>query len=101
MWGEVEVNPRILLQEFADRGGFVSREIVQDDVNVLVPGAEREDFLKEGDELPAGVASGGFCMKPSRGGGQGGQKGEGFRGERIPSPAVRNARGKGEKPNHP
>ena len=72
----MEVNPRILLQELADCGGFVSREIVQDDMNLLVPGAEGEDFLKEGDELAAGVASGGFAMNSSCGRVQSGIEGE-------------------------
>jgi hypothetical protein len=58
----VEVNARIVLQELADRAGFVSREVVQDDVNLLVPGAEVDDFLEESDKLSAGVASGGFAV---------------------------------------
>jgi hypothetical protein len=72
----VEVNPRIVLQELTDGGGFVSREIVQDDVNLFVPGAEGDDFLEEGDELAAGVASGGFAMNASCGRVQGGIEGE-------------------------
>src|SRR5215469_17265790 len=66
----------MVLQELADGGGFVSREIVQDDVNLLVPGAEGDDFLEESDELAAGVASGGFAMNPSCGRVQGGIEGE-------------------------
>ena len=73
---EVEVNPRIVLQELADGGGFMRREIVQDDVNLLVPGAEGDDFLEEGDELAAGVASGGFAMNPPCGRVQSGIEGE-------------------------
>jgi hypothetical protein len=41
----VEVNLRILLQKLAHQSGFVSRQIVRDDVNLLVPGAQLDDFL--------------------------------------------------------
>ena len=73
---EVEVDPRILLQELADGDGFVSGEIVQDDVNLLVSGPKGDDFLEESNELAAGVASGGFAMNPSCGRVQGGIEGE-------------------------
>ena len=53
----MEVNPRILFQELVHQGGFVGRHIVQNDVNLLVPGAPRNHFLEEGDKLAAGVAS--------------------------------------------
>lgn len=76
MWGEVKVNSRILLQELANQGGFVSRQIVQDDMNLLIAGAEGDDFLEEGDELAAGMTSSGFAMDPTCGGIQGGIQGE-------------------------
>ena len=49
------MNPRILFQELAHQGGFVGRQIVQDDVNLLVPGAQRNHFLEEDDKLAAGI----------------------------------------------
>ena len=58
----MEVNPWILLQELLYQTGFVSGEIVQDDVNLLVAGAQSDDFLEEGDEFVAGVASRGFAV---------------------------------------
>src|ERR1700740_3246272 len=62
----MELNPRVVLQELAHQGGFVSRQIVQDDVNLLVPGAQRKDFLEQGDKLASGVAGGGFAVNPRR-----------------------------------
>ena len=44
----MEVYRRILVQELAHQGGFVGRQIVQDDVNLLVLGAQRDDFLEKG-----------------------------------------------------
>ena len=63
----MEVNAGILFEELTHQGGFVSREIVQDDVDLLVPGAQGDDFPEESNELAAGVASGGFAMNPSAG----------------------------------
>jgi hypothetical protein len=56
----VELNLRILLRKLAHQGGFVGRQIVQNDVNLLALGAQRDDLVEEGDELAVGVASGGF-----------------------------------------
>jgi hypothetical protein len=58
------VNPRILLHELVHQSGLVGRQIVQDDVILLLPGAQRGDFLEEGNELTAGVASGRFSLDP-------------------------------------
>lgn len=63
---EVEVNPRIQLHKLADRGGFVSRKIVQDDMDLLNSAAEGNNFLEERDEVAAGIASGGFAVKHER-----------------------------------
>ena len=52
------------------------REIVQDDVNLLVPRAQRDDFLEESNELTLGVASGGFSVDPPGGRVQGGIQGQ-------------------------
>jgi hypothetical protein len=51
--GEMELNPGILFQELTHQGGFVSRQIVQDDVNLLAPGANRNDLLEESQKLSA------------------------------------------------
>lgn len=59
---EVEVNAGILFQKFTHQGGFVSREIVQDDVDLLLPGAPGDHLLEEPRKLAAGVASGSFAM---------------------------------------
>jgi hypothetical protein len=75
LWREVEMNARILFQELTHQGGFVSREIVQDDVDLLVPGAQGDHFPEESNELAAGVASGGFAVNPSAGRVQGGSTG--------------------------
>ena len=72
----MELGPRIVFQKLADRGGLMSREIVQDDVNLLLPGAEERTSLRKRDELAAGVVSGGFAMNTSGGRVQGGIKGE-------------------------
>jgi hypothetical protein len=45
-------------RELAHHGGFVGRQIIQDDMNLLVPGAQRDNFLQEGDKVVAGVTSG-------------------------------------------
>jgi hypothetical protein len=41
----VEVNTRILFQELPHQGHLVSREIVEDDVDLLPGCAKRDDFL--------------------------------------------------------
>ena len=63
----MELNPGILFQKLTYQRGFVSREIVQDDVDLLVPGALRDNFFEESNELAAGVASGSFAVNPSVG----------------------------------
>src|SRR5260370_9089596 len=58
----------MLLEELADRLGFVGREIVEDDVNLLPRRAQGYDLLQKGDELTAGVAGGRFFRGAARGG---------------------------------
>ena len=67
----MKMNPPILFQKFAHQLGFMSREIIQDDVNLPAPGAQRDDFLEEGEEVAAGMASAGFAVNPAGGGVQG------------------------------
>ena len=45
-------------------------------MNLIVPGAQRDDFLEEGNELTAGVASGRFAVDPPGGRVQGGIQGQ-------------------------
>ena len=40
----------------------MSRQVVQDDVNLLVGGTQRDHFLEQGDEVAAGVARCGLAM---------------------------------------
>src|ERR1700739_1361601 len=63
----MELNPGILFQKLTYQRGFVSREIVQDDVDLLVPGALRDNFFEESNELAAGMARGGFAVNPPAG----------------------------------
>ena len=64
----MKLNAGMLLQEVADRLGFVGREIVEDDMNLLSWRAQGRHFFEEGNELAAGVASGGFAVHPAGGG---------------------------------
>ena len=48
--------------------GLVSREIVEDDVDLLTGRAQGDDFLQESDEVLTGVASGGFAVNAAGGG---------------------------------
>ncbi len=49
------------------QGGLVSREVVEDDVDLLPGRAEGDDFLQESDEVLTGVASGGFAVHAAGG----------------------------------
>ncbi len=75
--GEVEMNPRILLEKLANGWSFVGREVVENDVDLLARPTQANHFLQEIDELPAGVAGGGFAVHSSAGGIQGGVQREG------------------------
>ena len=66
--GEVEVNPAVVLKELADQLGLVGREVVEDDVNLLLGRALSDDFFEEGNEVLAGVAGRGLAMHASGGG---------------------------------
>jgi hypothetical protein len=58
----VEPDAGILLQELPHQRGLVSREIVEDDVNLLIGRAQGYDFLEEDDKVAAGVACGGLSV---------------------------------------
>jgi hypothetical protein len=61
----VKLDARMAGEEFANQLGFVSGEIVEDDMNLLPTRAQRYDLFEEGDEVAAGVAGGGFSMHAS------------------------------------
>ena len=50
----MEPDAGILLQELPHQRGLVSREIVEDDVNLLIGRAQGYDFLEEDDKVAAG-----------------------------------------------
>jgi hypothetical protein len=51
----VEPDTRILLQELANQRRLMSRQVVEDDVNLLTRRAQGDYVLKEGDEVATGV----------------------------------------------
>jgi len=53
----VEVDLRVIVQEVADGSALVSREVVEDDVNLLPPRLRLDDVAKESKELLTGVSS--------------------------------------------
>src|ERR1035437_38344 len=65
---EVKPDPRMLLEELADRLSFVRGKIVEDDVNLLPRRAQGYDLLQKGDELTAGMAGSGFAVDATGGG---------------------------------
>src|SRR5260370_5777694 len=52
----------MLLQEPRQQRGIVSREIVEDDVDLLIGRVEGHDFLQEDDKVAAGVACSGLSV---------------------------------------
>jgi hypothetical protein len=60
--GEVEVDPRVVFKELADQAGLVSREVVEDDVNLLSGRTLGNDFFEKGNKVLAGVAGRGFAV---------------------------------------
>src|SRR5258705_1668657 len=52
----MEPDAGMLLQELPHQRGLVSREIVEDDVDLLIGRAQGHDFLQEDDKVVAGVA---------------------------------------------
>src|SRR6201987_592742 len=52
----------MLLQELPHQRGLMSREIVEDDVDLLMGRAQGHDFLQEDDKVAAGVASSGLSV---------------------------------------
>jgi hypothetical protein len=59
---EVKLHAGMAVEEIAHPLGFMSGEVVEDDMNLLARRAQGDDFLEEGDEVAAGVAGGGFCV---------------------------------------
>src|SRR5258705_5267204 len=52
----------MLLQELPHQRGLVSREIVEDDVNLLIGRPQGYDVLEEDDKVAAGVACSGLSV---------------------------------------
>lgn len=64
---EVKMDPRMLLQKRMYQGSLVSREVFENDVDLLPGRAQGDDFRQESNEVLARVASGGFSMHPTGG----------------------------------
>lgn len=58
----MEPDAGMLLQELPHQRGLVSREIVEDDVDLLIGRTQGHDFLEEDDKVADGVACGGFSV---------------------------------------
>ncbi len=58
----------ILLQKLSHVGSLVSREIVEDDMDLLASRAQGNDFLQKGYEVLTCVARGGLSMNTTGGG---------------------------------
>src|SRR5277367_2558930 len=58
----------MLLQEFPHQRGLVSREIIEDDVDLLIGRAQVHDFLQEDDKVAASMTSSGFSVNAAGGG---------------------------------
>jgi len=52
----------MLFEEVSNQLGFVGREVVEDDMNVLLRRAQRHHFCEEGDEVTAAVAGRGSSV---------------------------------------
>jgi hypothetical protein len=57
---EVKLHARMPFEKVANQLGFVGREVVEDDVNLLPGRAQGDHFLEEGHEVTAGVAGRSF-----------------------------------------
>jgi hypothetical protein len=49
-------------QWISSPNGFVSRKIVEDDVDLLMRRTQSDNFLQESNEVPAGMPCGGIAM---------------------------------------
>ena len=58
----MKLHARMLLQEVSNELGFVGREVVEDDMNLLPGRAQRYHFSEEGNEVTAGVAGRGSSV---------------------------------------
>jgi hypothetical protein len=72
----VEPDARVLLEEYVNQGCLMGRQVIEDDVNLLMRRAQRDDFFKKGDEVAAGMACGGFAVNTAGCGVQRGIQGE-------------------------
>ena len=58
----MEPDAGILVQELLHQRGFVSREIVEDDVDLLVGRTQGDNLFQEGDKVVTGVACSGLSV---------------------------------------
>jgi hypothetical protein len=61
---EVEVDGRVSIQEFGDLHGFVRRQVIGDDVDLLGRRLVYDDVCQEGDELRRGCGAPRFSPAP-------------------------------------
>jgi hypothetical protein len=54
-------------QELVNQMSFMGREVIENNVNLLLGRALRGDFFEKGNEILAGVASCGFAVNTARG----------------------------------
>jgi hypothetical protein len=62
---EVKTDAGVLLEKFPYQGGFMSRKIVEDDVDLLRGWTQSDYFLQESNEVPAGVSYGSLAIRES------------------------------------
>ena len=66
----------MLGKKLCDRFGLMSGEIIQDHVDLFIPGLVSHELSEEGDELGGGVVGGGLAQYFSGFGVEGGVQGE-------------------------
>ena len=54
----------VLLEECADQRGLMGREVVENDVDLLMGRAQRDDFMEKSDKVEAGMTRG--CLPWTR-----------------------------------
>ena len=58
----MEPDARVLFEEYVNQGCLMGRQVIEDEVNLLMRRAQSDDFFKKGDEVAAGMACGGFAV---------------------------------------
>jgi hypothetical protein len=67
----------------------MGRRVIEDDMNLLMRRAQRDDFFKRGDEVAAGIGCGGFAVNTAGCGVQRGIQGRAFRAGSIQNHGAR------------